>query len=131
MGHEIPKTVVVGTAVTVVVLLALYLLTKLPSGGETAKVQSAGSRLSSGQVSFTGGDKYATCHQRVTPDIVYQYATSTMAKSGVKCEDCHIINKNNSMGHDHEGFFITSEPTPKQCWIRVSPVRRLGGQLPT
>ncbi|MCL4509577.1 MAG: nitrate reductase [Bacteroidetes bacterium] len=115
MAREIPKTVVVGTAVTVVVLLALYLLTKLPSGGETAKVQSAGSRLSSGQVSFTGGDKCATCHQRVTPDIVYQYATSTMAKSGVKCEDCHIVNKNNSMGHDHEGFFITSEPTPKQC----------------
>ncbi len=38
-----------------------------------------------------------------------------MAKSGVKCEDCHVVNKDNPMGFEHEGFFITSSPTPQQC----------------
>jgi hydroxylamine dehydrogenase len=106
MAREIPRTVIVGTSVVVVVLLALYLFTKLPSGGETGKIQ---------QVSFTGGDKCATCHQRITPDIVYQYAIGAMAKSGVRCEDCHFASKDNPMGHDHEGFFVTYVPTPRQC----------------
>ncbi len=112
MTREIPKTVLVGCVVTVVVLLALYIFTKLPGGSETEKIQSGGIQT---QVSYTGGDRCATCHQRVTPDIVFQFAASTMAKSGVRCEDCHAVDKSNPMGHDHEGFFITSEPTPKQC----------------
>lgn len=107
MAREIPRTLVVGVSVVAIVILAVYLFTKLPSGGETAKVQ---------QVSYSGGDKCATCHARVTPDIVYQYALSTMAKAGVKCEDCHVVRKDNPMGYEHEGFFITSTPTPKQCW---------------
>ena len=106
MAYQVPRTAVVGIAAVVIVLLALYLFTRLPSGGETAKVQ---------QVSFSGGDKCATCHQRVSPDIVYQYATSTMAKSGVKCEDCHVVDNNNPLGYAHQGFFITSTPTPRQC----------------
>ncbi len=106
MVEKLPRSLIIGIAVTLVAILIIYLFTKLPGGGETAKVQN---------VSFTGGDKCATCHQRVTPDIVYQYAMSTMAKSGVKCEDCHVVEKNNPLGHDHEGFFITYSPTPKQC----------------
>jgi hydroxylamine dehydrogenase len=106
MVEKLPRSLIIGIAVTLVAILVIYLFTKLPGGGETAKVQN---------VSFTGGDKCATCHQRVTPDIVYQYAMSTMAKSGVKCEDCHVVEKNNPLGHDHEGFFITYSPTPKQC----------------
>ncbi len=106
MARELPKTLVIGTAVVIVVLIALYLFTKLPSGGETTKVS---------QVSFSGGDKCATCHERVTPDIVNQFASSTMAKAGVKCEDCHVVERANPTGHEHEGFFITYSPTPKQC----------------
>ncbi|MGC8654246.1 MAG: multiheme c-type cytochrome [Candidatus Kryptoniota bacterium] len=106
MVEKLPRSFVIGVLVTLIALLVIYIFTKIPFGGETAKVQN---------VSFTGGDKCATCHQRVTPDIVYQYALSTMAKSGVKCEDCHVVERNNPLGHDHEGFFITYSPTPKQC----------------
>ncbi|MGC8595708.1 MAG: multiheme c-type cytochrome [Candidatus Kryptoniota bacterium] len=106
MVEKLPRSFVIGVLVALIALLIIYIFTKIPFGGETAKVQN---------VSFTGGDKCATCHQRVTPDIVYQYALSTMAKSGVKCEDCHVVEKNNPLGHDHEGFFITYSPTPKQC----------------
>jgi len=112
MAREIPKTVLIGVSVTVVVIVGLYLFTKLPSGGEVGKTQSSGLQT---QISYIGGDKCATCHQRVTPDIVLQFASSIMAQSDVKCEDCHAVNRSNPMGHDHEGFFITSNPTPKQC----------------
>lgn len=115
MIQEIPRSFMVGASITLIVLVALYFFTRIPSGGETLRVQSAGSKLGGEQVAYSGGDKCATCHQRVTPDIVYQYASSTMGKSGVKCEDCHVVDRNNPMGHDHEGFFITGEPTPKQC----------------
>ncbi len=38
-----------------------------------------------------------------------------MARAGVKCVDCHVVEKSNPMGKEHEGFFITNSPTPKQC----------------
>ncbi len=106
MSNQIPKTLIIGTVVTIAVLLIVFLFTKLPSGGETVRTQ---------QVSYSGADKCATCHKRVTPDIVNQFTISTMARSGVKCEDCHVVKSDNPMGKNHEGFFITSSPTPKQC----------------
>ncbi|MHB1686615.1 MAG: multiheme c-type cytochrome [Ignavibacteriaceae bacterium] len=106
MSQKLPKTLVVGGLVTILVLLVIYLFTKLPTGGEKNSAET---------VSFGGADKCATCHKRVTPDIVNQFASSTMARAGVKCIDCHVVDKNNPLGKDHEGFFITSAPTPKQC----------------
>lgn len=38
-----------------------------------------------------------------------------MAKAGVRCEDCHVVDKSNPSGKNHEGFFITASPTPMQC----------------
>ena len=40
---------------------------------------------------------------------------STMAKAGVRCTDCHEVDKSNPAGREHQGFFITTSPTPKQC----------------
>jgi hydroxylamine dehydrogenase len=113
--REIPKSLVVGAGVTVVGLAALYLFTRLPGGAETGTLQSAGSRLGTGAVAYTGGDKCATCHQRVSPDIVHQFAAGAMARAGVTCEDCHVLPRGDPLAHEHEGFLITSAPTPKQC----------------
>lgn len=115
MPREIPRSLVIGAAVTVAGLAVLYLFTRLPGGAETATLQSAGSRLATGAVAYTGGDKCATCHQRVSPDIVHQYAAGAMARTGVTCEDCHVLPRSDSLGHEHEGFFITAAPTPKAC----------------
>lgn len=106
MPQKLPKTFIIGSIVTIVVLLIIFLFTKLPSGGEKQNVS---------QVSYSGADKCAACHKRVTPDIVQQFSESTMARSGVRCSDCHVVDRSNPMGIEHEGFFITTSPTPKQC----------------
>ncbi len=105
MPSGVPKTLVIGVVTTIIILLIIYIFTQLPSGGEPGTKQ----------VSVNLADKCSTCHKRVSPDIVNQFARSTMARSGVKCVDCHVVDKNNPMGKDHEGFFITAAPTPKQC----------------
>lgn len=106
MPQKIPKTIIVGFVVTVVAIIIIYLFTKLPSGGE---------KQNNEKVSFGSADKCAACHKRVTPDIVEQYSRSTMALAGVVCTDCHVVDRTNPMGKEHEGYFITSSPTPKQC----------------
>ncbi len=110
MSNQIPKTLIVGVVATVVVLLIIYLFTKLPSGGESGTIDTA-----TNTVVFDSADKCATCHRRVSPDIVNQFGMSTMARAGVKCVDCHVVEKSNPMGKEHQGFFITNSPTPKQC----------------
>ncbi|MFZ0456696.1 MAG: multiheme c-type cytochrome [Ignavibacteriaceae bacterium] len=110
MPNQIPKTLIVGIIATITILLIIYLFTKLPTGGESGTVEN-----NTNTVVFDSTDKCATCHRRVSPDIVIQFAASTMAKAGVKCTDCHVVDKSNPTGKDHEGFFITISPTPKQC----------------
>ncbi len=110
MANQVPKTLIVGVVATLVVLLIIYLFTQLPSGGEDGTID-----VKTNAVVFSSADKCATCHRRVTPDIVNQFAMSTMARRGVKCTDCHVVEKSNPMGKEHEGFFITNSPTPKQC----------------
>lgn len=105
MPSGMPKTLVIGVVTTILILLIIYIFTQLPSGGEPGTKQ----------VSVNLADKCSTCHKRVSPDIVNQFARSTMARSGVKCVDCHVVDKDNPMGKDHEGFFITAAPTPRQC----------------
>jgi hydroxylamine dehydrogenase len=109
MEKQIPKTLIIGIGITLTVLLLIYLFTRLPQGGVN------NNRTNTEEVSYGGSDKCASCHRRVTPDIVTQFAKSTMARSGVKCEDCHVVNRDNPLGKDHEGFFITTTPTPKNC----------------
>src|SRR5512140_2149077 len=111
MPREIPRTLIIGTGVTILALVLIYVFTQLPSGGEKV----AGTTATADQASYGGSDKCAGCQRRVTPDIVNQYAHSTMAKSGVKCVDCHVVDRSNPMGKDHEGFFVANKPTPKQC----------------
>ena len=109
MEKQVPKTLIVGIGVTIIALLIIYLFTSLPQGGER------NSATNTQAVNYGGSDKCASCHRRVTPDIVTQFAKSSMAKAGVKCEDCHAVDRNNPMGKDHQGFFITTTPTPKNC----------------
>ncbi len=75
MANQVPKTLIVGVIATLVVLLIIYLFTQLPSGGEGGTID-----VKTNTVVFNSADKCATCHRRVTPDIVNQFAMSTMAK---------------------------------------------------
>lgn len=106
MVNKIPRTLIIGSIVTLIILLIIFLFTKLPAGDERQNIE---------QVSFSSADKCASCHKRVTPDIVEQFSKSTMARAGVRCIDCHVVDKPNPMGKEHQGFFIVAAPTPKQC----------------
>ncbi len=115
MARQFPTSLVTGASVTVAGLVLLYLFTRLPAGRETAALQSVGSTPAARPEASLGADKCATCHLRASPDIVHQFAASRMASSGVTCEDCHVVPSGTPGGHEHEGFFITSAPTPGRC----------------
>ena len=109
MPKEIPRTLRNGAIATIVIVVLVYAFTRLPSGGQTTSAPDAE------PAAYGGADKCAACHKRVSPDIVNQYAHSTMARAGVSCLDCHGVDKTNASGKDHEGFFITATPTPAKC----------------
>ena len=111
MNKQIPRTLVLGLLATLVVLAIIHILTPRPRGGQ----ETALSTPTVQPASYEGSDKCASCHKQVSPDIVNQYASSTMAHAGVRCVDCHVVDRGNPNGKEHEGFFITSSPTPLQC----------------
>ncbi|MEO8167272.1 MAG: multiheme c-type cytochrome [bacterium] len=109
MPKEIPKTLRNAAIATVSVLALIYLFTKLSSGGKPTTA------IEPEPAVYTGVDKCASCHKRVSPAIVSQYSQSTMAHAGVTCMDCHGVEKTSPLGKEHEGFFITNTPTPAKC----------------
>ena len=109
MPMEMPKTLRNATLATLAILVLVYLFTKLPTAGRPDEPSGPA------QAAYGGADKCAACHRRVSPDIVAQFAASTMARAGVSCLDCHGVDKSNALAEAHEGFFITSAPTPAQC----------------
>jgi len=111
MNRQIPRTLLIGILASILVLAIIYVLTPLPRGGQEAALTTPTAQ----PASYEGSDKCASCHKQVSPDIVYQYASSTMAHAGVRCVDCHVVDRNNPNGKEHEGFFITNSPTPLQC----------------
>src|SRR5512140_918271 len=91
MARQFPTSLVTGAAVTLGGLALLYLFTRLPAGRDTPAVQSTRAALAARPAANLGADKCATCHLRVSPDIVHQFAAGRMAHSGVTCEDCHLV----------------------------------------
>ena len=65
------RPLVLAVAATAVVLIMIFLLAKHPGASEKSSIEPA---------AFGEGDRCATCHRRVSPDIVNQFATSTMAQ---------------------------------------------------
>jgi hydroxylamine dehydrogenase len=55
------------------------------------------------------------CHQQTTPGIVYQYGTSTMARAGVTCQQCHQVQADYPGAVEHEGSYVLASPTPAMC----------------
>ncbi len=58
--------------------------------------------------------KCASCHRNVTSSVVHQFESSTHAKSGVNCLDCHKAQSGQEE-MDHKGFQISTEMTSKNC----------------
>ncbi len=55
------------------------------------------------------------CHNQKTPGIVAHWNDSTHAARGVACIECHGAEPGDPDGYDHEGKFIATLVTPRDC----------------
>jgi hydroxylamine dehydrogenase len=60
-------------------------------------------------------DACVVCHAQETTGIVEQYSSSTMAVSGVDCEDCHVVEAGYPGSEEHHGSSILASPTSASC----------------
>jgi len=66
--------------------------------------------------SVTGeSKKCVTCHEQKTPGIVAQWADSKHAVLGVACYECHRAEESDADAFRHEGQWIATVVTPKDC----------------
>src|SRR5262249_56079712 len=62
-----------------------------------------------------GGGGCVRGHRKTSPGIVEQYGHSTMAAAGVRCQDCHEVEKDHPGAVAHEGTFVLAQPTTATC----------------
>jgi len=55
------------------------------------------------------------CHREESPGIVEHWWDSEHAEKGVACYDCHQAEKGDADGYNHEGYFIATMVTPRDC----------------
>ena len=55
------------------------------------------------------------CHTEKTPGIVEHWKGSTHAAKGVACIECHEAKPGDPDGYDHEGQYIATLVTPRDC----------------
>ena len=64
----------------------------------------------------TGENKdCVSCHKTKSPGIVGQWEQSKHSRSGIGCYDCHKAKKGDIDGFPHEGKFIATIVSPKDC----------------
>src|SRR5262249_61889032 len=59
----------------------------------------------------TSRDACVTCHRKSSPGIVEQYGHSTMAAAGVRCQDCHEVEKDQPGAVAHQRALVLAQPT--------------------
>jgi len=65
---------------------------------------------------LTGDNKPCfDCHKEKTPGVTAQWADGKHAEVGIGCYDCHKAKKGDLDGWHHEGKFISTLVTPKDC----------------
>lgn len=56
-----------------------------------------------------------TCHKEQNPGLYNQWYHSEHGKHGVTCYDCHAANQGEPDAYQHEGAWISTLVTPKDC----------------
>jgi len=59
--------------------------------------------------------KCIDCHQSMTPGLVQQWKESKHSHSGIGCYNCHKAEEGDIDGMKHNGFFIATIVSPKDC----------------
>ena len=60
-------------------------------------------------------DKCITCHLKENRSLVDHYENSAHASADVGCYTCHATSKDDKLGYEHEGKFISTIQTPNDC----------------
>jgi hydroxylamine dehydrogenase len=93
--------------------LALLLM-----GSLVILAQSADSSGPAEEENITVSDDSAACvncHSNVSSGIVMEWKHSQHAKNGIGCYDCHSADKGDIDGWTHQGKFISTLVSPKDC----------------
>src|SRR5574341_92249 len=77
----------------------------LHKGGQTTAEKTAGG----------AGDQCVACHEKQSPGIVQQWASSRHAAAGMGCLVCHAADQSEVDAWKHQGVWISSLVTPKDC----------------
>ncbi len=59
--------------------------------------------------------KCMTCHKRESPGLYNQWAESTHSKRNITCYSCHEAKEGEPDAFMHEGLYIATLVTPKDC----------------
>ncbi len=59
--------------------------------------------------------KCMTCHKEISPGLYNQWFSSQHAKHDVTCYDCHGADRSEPDAYLHEGAYIATLVTPKDC----------------
>ena len=59
--------------------------------------------------------KCLECHSEIMPGLVDQWQSSSHWNAGVGCYECHAAMEGESDAMDHNGFFVASIVSPKDC----------------
>ncbi len=65
--------------------------------------------------SGTASGKCMVCHKEISPGLYQQWFTSNHALHNVTCIDCHGAKRNDADAFKHEGSYISTLVTPKDC----------------
>ena len=98
----------------VIIGLALFLLVALSI---VAWVEGGRARLVDRPEAVVSSDNAdcVSCHRVKTPGIVGQWEVSQHARSGIGCVQCHTAQKGDRDGYEHEGRFIATIVSPRDC----------------
>jgi len=98
----------------VIVVLALFFLAALlivawVEGGRARVIRAADAVVTAENA------ECIDCHRVKSPGIVGQWEISTHARTGIGCLQCHKAQEGDIDGYDHEGSFIATIVTPRDC----------------
>jgi hypothetical protein len=68
-----------------------------------------------GQIDSEAAGKCMTCHKEKSPGLYKQWFMSAHAVHKVTCIDCHGAAKNEKDAFEHEGAYIATLVTPRDC----------------
>ena len=75
----------------------------------------AGGPAQAGEDKAAIGKKCVTCHQQQAPALVMEWEYSRHGQEGVSCIDCHSAKEGEVDAWQHEGAWVATLVTPKDC----------------